>query len=84
MPHTTENNSKVAWPEWHGRRQEARRTAYSPEEFSDIERTRFNLDSDDRLSPAGITGEYNPETYEGSNPGPGPTDDEDIRDQPTR
>lgn len=38
-------------------RAEARRTAMSAEEFSDIERERYDLDT------AGITGEANPQTY---------------------
>jgi len=85
--HTEQNNSKVAGSEWHERRQEARETAFSPEEFSRGERTRFNLNDDDHLSPAGITGEDNPETYEGDDPGPGesvPPEQRDIRDDPYR
>lgn len=38
-------------------RAEARRTAMSEEEFSPIERERYDLDT------AGITGEANPSTY---------------------
>jgi len=63
------NAAKPADASWHEFRKRARREAFSPEEFSDAERVRFNLDSDDRLSPAGITGEANPQSYDGSDPG---------------
>lgn len=50
-------NGKFVWSSWHRRRQEARETAMSEEEFSEQEQNAFDLDT------AGITGEDNPETY---------------------
>lgn len=66
MIHEKANDGKVISSDWHRFRAEARRTAFSPEEFSQIERTEYNLDSDDRLSPAGVTGQDNPDSYDGS------------------
>ena len=66
MIHEKSNEGKSASAEWRAFRQRARENAFSPEEFSDIERTEYNLDSDDRLSPAGITGQDNPASYDGS------------------
>jgi hypothetical protein len=43
--------------EWHKNRAEARRTAFSVEEFGDIEQTKYDLDT------AGITGADNPQSY---------------------
>lgn len=45
------------WEEWHRKRIEARQTAFSTDEFGDIEITKFDLDT------AGITGQDNPRTY---------------------
>lgn len=84
MHHHKANDGKVVDPEWHRFRQNARENAFSPEEFSDIDRGRYNLDDDDPVSPAGITGEDNPRTYIGDSPGIGPTTEHDIRDDPTR
>jgi len=71
MPHDTKNNpGKVTWDKWSRFRQEARRTAHSPEEFSDPDRTWFNLDSDDDISPAGITGQYHEDYDDGDSVGP--------------
>lgn len=44
--------------EWHEKRQEARKTAFSLAEFSQEEITRYDLDT------ARITGRDNPRTYE--------------------
>jgi len=66
MHHKKANDGKVISGDWHATRQRARENAFSPEEFSEIERTEYNLDSDDRLSPAGITGQDNPASYDGS------------------
>lgn len=86
--HTEKNNpGKVTDPEWHRFRQRARETAFSPEEFADVDRTRYNLDNDDHLSPAGITGQDNPETTQGDSPGPGesvPPEERDLRTDPYR
>lgn len=83
--HTTENNpGKVTWAEWHRFRQEARETAHSPEEFSDPDRTRYNLDDDDSLSPAGITGQDHEDLDDGDAVGPGDTKPMNLRDQPHR
>ena len=52
--------SKSARPvdgEWHQRREEARRTAFSVNEFGPAEISKFNLDT------ARITGEDNPLSY---------------------
>jgi hypothetical protein len=43
--------------EWHRKRAEARRTAFSKFEFGPIEREKYDLDT------AGITGEDNPRSY---------------------
>jgi len=43
--------------EWHRFRADARRTAFTVDEFSDEDITRFNLET------AGITGRDNPLTY---------------------
>jgi|AKVG01.1.fsa_nt_gi hypothetical protein len=45
------------WSEWHEQRQAARLTAFSTDEFSDTEITKYDLDT------AGITGEDNPRSY---------------------
>lgn len=64
MQHERGNEGKPVWSEWHNFRERARRTAYSPEEFSAIDRTRYDLDNDDPRS-ANITGRDNPDTYDG-------------------
>lgn len=83
--HSAKNNSKVTDPEWHRFRDRARNEAFSPEEFTEAERVRYNLDSDDALAPAGITGEDTDATYVGDEP---PTTDApvdtDIRDSEVR
>lgn len=64
MIHERSNEGRVIDLDWHEFRRIARRTAFSPEEFSEQERERYNLDDDDPLS-ARITGEENPDTYSG-------------------
>lgn len=53
---------KAVWSEWHEKRQRARETAFSPDEFGEIERIKFDLDD------AGITGRANPRSYKGDRP----------------
>ena len=48
---------KPVWSEWHKNRINARRTAFSIDEFGDIDITKYDLDT------AGITGQDNPESY---------------------
>lgn len=85
MIHELSNEGKVVDREWHAFRQQARETAMSPEEFDDRQRTRFNLDDDDRLAPARITGANNPETYTGDGEGDlAPAPDYDSRNEPYR
>lgn len=57
-----QENLQYAWEEWHEMRAEARRTAFSVDEFGDIETTKFDLDT------AGITGKDNPRTYQVDRP----------------
>lgn len=79
------NEGKVVDDEWHAFRQMARETTMSPEEFDDRDRTRYNLDSDDRLAPARITGANNPETYIGDGEGDlKPAPEYDSRNEPYR
>lgn len=59
MMHQRSNGGRGVHAEWHEFRDEARRTAFSAEEFSEIDQERYDLDT------AGITGEDNPETYQG-------------------
>jgi len=49
--------SRAVSTDWHEFRLNARRNAYSKEEFSDEENIRYNLDT------ARITGRENPDTY---------------------
>lgn len=84
MHHEKANDGKVVDPDWHRFRENARETAMSEEEFSSIDRGRYNLDDDDELSPAGITGQDNPETWTGDDVGPGTTKPHDIREDPWR
>ncbi len=83
MLHHRANEGRVVDREWLEFRQRALREAYSEEEFSDLERERYNLDPDDDWQPLHITGEQHPETYRGEE-----TDREerdtttDLRDQP--
>lgn len=53
----TRNDGRHAWRKWYDRRQEARETAMSEEEFGPIERDKFDLDT------ARIDGTDNPESY---------------------
>jgi len=74
------NAAKAASNEWREFRERARREAFSPEEFSDSERVRYNLDDDARISSANITGQNNPASYDGSDASgldPLPTTDPD-------
>lgn len=48
--------------EWHRQRIRARKTAFNPETFGPIERTKYDLDT------AGITGEDNPRSYKVNRP----------------
>jgi len=66
MIHERGNSGKQASQDWLEFRAMARETAFSPEEFSEQERTRYNLDSDDRLAPARITGANSPDSYNGA------------------
>jgi hypothetical protein len=50
------------WSTWHEKRAEARRTAFNPNEFGDIEQTKFDLDT------ARITGAENPRSYQVDRP----------------
>lgn len=84
MIHERSNEGKVVDEDWHEFRQRARETAHSPEEFSDPERTEYNLDSDDDLSPAGITGQDHKEYGVGGDPGPDEASGHDIREDPWR
>lgn len=68
--------------DWHEFRARARREAFSPEEFDDIDRERFDLDDDAERS-ARITGEENPDTYRGVGSGLDPQG-RDIREDPIR
>lgn len=87
MRHHRANDGRPLDPEWHEFREQARRTAFSSEEFSDQERERFDLDDDAERS-AGITGEDNPDSYEGEDTRvediDGTVDPNDIREGPTR
>lgn len=55
--HTTRNDGRQVWAEYHRRRQEARETAMSKEEFSTIEQAKFDLDTAD------IDGTENPASF---------------------
>lgn len=57
MQHHQENGALWVWATALEERERARREAMSVEEFGEIERERYDLDS------AGITGEDNPETF---------------------
>lgn len=52
-----QENLQAIWEEWNEFRAEARRTAFSPKEFGEMERTKYDLDD------AGITGADNRRTY---------------------
>jgi hypothetical protein len=52
-----QENLQAIWSEWHENRAEARRNAFSINEFGPIDQTKYDLDT------AGITGEDNPRTY---------------------
>lgn len=85
MGHTSKNNpGKVASGEWHRFRQHARETAHSPAEFSDVDRTRYNLDDDDAISPAGITGQDHVDYDDGDDVGPGDRKPMNLREDPWR
>lgn len=62
--------------EYHAVRERARKTAFSPEEFGEIDQERFDLDD------AGITGEDHPDTYRGRDPLSGW--EGDMREDPIR
>lgn len=79
MLHHKGNEGKPAWPRWHSFRDDARRDAFSEEEFGEIDQVTFDLEADDPRS-AGITGEDNPDTYTGENTTPGDQPDVDGRD----
>lgn len=55
--HTTRNDGRFVWREYLERRQEARETAMSADEFGPIETAKFDLDT------ARIDGMENPESY---------------------
>lgn len=57
MAQTTRTDGRHAWREWYEFRAEARRNAMDEEEFSSIQRDKFDLDT------AGIGEGGNPETY---------------------
>ena len=59
MLHSRDNSGRKVDSDWHHFREKARRTSFSKEEFSDIDQERYDLDT------AGITGEDNPESYNG-------------------
>ena len=85
MIHERSNEGKVTDPKWRAFREMARRTAFSPEEFSPEERVRYNLDDDDRVAPARITGANNPDSYNGADsPLPGENPTVPLEDDPTR
>jgi hypothetical protein len=50
------------WSEWHKKRINARRTAFSVDEFGETDIVKYDLDT------AGITGEDNPRTYQFDRP----------------
>lgn len=50
-------SAKPVDADWHEFRQTARKTAFSPDEFSETEKVKYDLDT------ARITGEENPRTY---------------------
>jgi hypothetical protein len=51
-------NLKPIWEDWHETRHAARVSTFNVEEWSDIEITKYDLDTAD------ITGEDNPRSYE--------------------
>jgi hypothetical protein len=59
MLHHRANGGRKVDSEWHEFRANARKTAFSKEEFSAIDQERHDLET------AGITGEDNPESYNG-------------------
>lgn len=48
---------EAIWSEWHENRAEARRHAFNLDEFGEIEKTKFDLDT------AGVTGADNPRSF---------------------
>lgn len=79
------NSGRVVDADWHQFREHARNEAFSPIEFSDKERERFNLNSDDPLYPANIDGSETDETYTGDDTGVGPVvERRDLRNLPGR
>lgn len=70
--HQFGNSGRYVSADWHEFRENARREAFSEEEFDPIQRERYDLDD------AGITGEANPETYQTERFGP--ANDTDRRD----
>lgn len=51
------DSGKAVDERWHAFRQKAKRIAFSPDEFSEVEKVRYDLDT------AGITGRDNPRTF---------------------
>lgn len=80
---TRTNSGSHVWAEWHRRRKEAQETARSTDEFSDIEIEEADLDEFDGETGKNvlIDGRENPDTYT-TDPGFGPRDAHDIRDDP--
>lgn len=85
MIHDRSNEGRVVRMDWRHFRDIARRTAQSAEEFSEQDQERYNLDWDDRVASARISGESNPDSYSGASAegiephGPVDTDDDPIR-----
>ena len=53
---------QAIWGEWHEKREDARRNAFSVDEFGETDKVKFDLET------AGITGEDNPRTYQFDRP----------------
>jgi len=51
-------SAKPVWTDWHEFRENARKTAYSEDEFGEVDKVKYDLDTAD------ITGRDNPRTYE--------------------
>lgn len=66
------------WATWHERRQEARETAFSVDEFGETEITEFDLDT------AGITGKDNKRSFTHDRPLNEESNGFDVRDLPNR
>lgn len=83
-----DNSGRVVWATWHEFRADARAEAFSEEEFSEEDRQRFNLDSDDDKSARIKGGRFNDQTYIGDDTGRtqegGTAEERDIRNQPGR